>query len=126
AHELHAPAAPSSLLRITTSINPTLFSDEPEFLFRSKSFGEAFEFLFDKNRERNTGLIRIHCASINYARTSCSCVAPIFGCLYIAIWKFWRILRKYNGHLLFSSLHTRFEIESFFRPTLLAQQELEY
>ncbi|EKM74816.1 hypothetical protein AGABI1DRAFT_132857 [Agaricus bisporus var. burnettii JB137-S8] len=48
------PASPSSttnpttsLLRISTSINPALFSNELEYLYTGKGFGEAFEFLFD-------------------------------------------------------------------------------
>jgi hypothetical protein len=40
-------AAPTSLLRISTSINPALFSNELEYLYTGKGFGEAFEFLFD-------------------------------------------------------------------------------
>ncbi|KIY46654.1 hypothetical protein FISHEDRAFT_46946 [Fistulina hepatica ATCC 64428] len=37
----------SSLLRLTTTINPTLFSNELGYLYTGKGFGEAFEFLFD-------------------------------------------------------------------------------
>lgn len=36
-------------LRLTTSINPTLFSNELEYLYTSQGFGEAFEFLFDSS-----------------------------------------------------------------------------
>lgn len=41
------PAPTSSLLRITSSINPTLFANELEYLYTGQGFGEAFEFLFD-------------------------------------------------------------------------------
>lgn len=44
-----APTASSSLLRITTSINPALFSNELEYLYTGQGFGEAFEFLFDSS-----------------------------------------------------------------------------
>jgi hypothetical protein len=37
----------TSLLRLTSSINPTLFSNELEYLYTQ--FGEAFEFLFDSS-----------------------------------------------------------------------------
>ena len=53
---LAAPStAPPTLLRLTTSINPTLFSNELEYLYTGKGFGEAFEFLFDESRERAIG-----------------------------------------------------------------------
>ena len=39
----------TSLLRLTSSINPTLFSNELEYLYTGKGFGEAFEFLFDSS-----------------------------------------------------------------------------
>ncbi|KAF9477702.1 hypothetical protein BDN70DRAFT_994783 [Pholiota conissans] len=48
----NAPHQTSSLLRITTSINPALFSNELEYLYTGKGFGEAFEFLFDSNDAR--------------------------------------------------------------------------
>ncbi|KAG6916252.1 hypothetical protein DXG01_007709 [Tephrocybe rancida] len=41
-------AAPTNaLLRLSTSINPALFSNELEYLYTGQGFGEAFEFLFD-------------------------------------------------------------------------------
>jgi hypothetical protein len=40
---------PTTLLRIGTSINPALFSNELEYLYTGKGFGEAFEFLFDSS-----------------------------------------------------------------------------
>ncbi|THG95587.1 hypothetical protein EW026_g6091 [Hermanssonia centrifuga] len=43
------------LLRLTTSINPTLFSNELEYLYTGKGFGEAFEFLFDTTETREEG-----------------------------------------------------------------------
>lgn len=43
--------APATLLRLTRSINPSLFSNELEYLYTGKGFGEAFEFLFDEARE---------------------------------------------------------------------------
>ncbi|KAH9886001.1 hypothetical protein C8Q73DRAFT_289192 [Cubamyces lactineus] len=36
-----------ALLRLPTNINPTLFSNELEYLYTGKGIGEAFEFLFD-------------------------------------------------------------------------------
>ncbi|KAH6913748.1 hypothetical protein BKA70DRAFT_1518463 [Coprinopsis sp. MPI-PUGE-AT-0042] len=39
----------SSLLRISTSINSALFSNELEYLYTGQGFGEAFEFLFDSS-----------------------------------------------------------------------------
>lgn len=57
------PRAPSpstlnpntSLLRISTSINPALFSNELEYLYTGQGFGEAFEFLFDSADSRDLG-----------------------------------------------------------------------
>ena len=43
------PPPTTSLLRLTSSINSTLFSNELEFLYTGKGFGEAFEFLFDSS-----------------------------------------------------------------------------
>ena len=37
----------ASLLRLSTSITPALFSNELEYLYTGQGFGEAFEFLFD-------------------------------------------------------------------------------
>ncbi|KZT43568.1 hypothetical protein SISSUDRAFT_997224 [Sistotremastrum suecicum HHB10207 ss-3] len=46
--------APSStngqVLRLTTTIASTLFSNELEYLYTGKGFGEAFEFLFESER----------------------------------------------------------------------------
>ena len=39
--------APGALLRLPTNINPTIFSNELEYLYTGKGWGEAFEFLFD-------------------------------------------------------------------------------
>ncbi|KAG6856981.1 hypothetical protein H0H87_011370 [Tephrocybe sp. NHM501043] len=36
-------------LRLSTSINPALFSNELEYLYTGQGFGEAFEFLFDSS-----------------------------------------------------------------------------
>jgi hypothetical protein len=45
------PVPTTSLLRLTSSINSTstLFSNELEYLYIAKGFGEAFEFLFDSS-----------------------------------------------------------------------------
>ncbi|THH16716.1 hypothetical protein EW146_g3967 [Bondarzewia mesenterica] len=43
------------ILRLPTSINPTLFSKELEYLYTGKGFGEAFEFLFDSAEHREEG-----------------------------------------------------------------------
>ncbi|KAJ2912999.1 hypothetical protein MD484_g7423, partial [Candolleomyces efflorescens] len=45
--------ASSALLRITTSINPALFSNELEYLYTGQGFGEAFEFLFDSSENNH-------------------------------------------------------------------------
>lgn len=42
-----APISSNGLLRLSTSINPALFSNELEYLYTGQGFGEAFEFLFD-------------------------------------------------------------------------------
>ncbi|TFY60321.1 hypothetical protein EVG20_g7459 [Dentipellis fragilis] len=53
------PASPSpsttqnGVMHLTTSINPTLFSKELEYLYTGKGFGEAFEFLFDSKEHRH-------------------------------------------------------------------------
>ena len=43
---------PSTTLRLSTSISPALFSNELEYLYTGKGFGEAFEFLFDTTETR--------------------------------------------------------------------------
>ncbi|KAJ6612107.1 hypothetical protein B0H10DRAFT_2192593 [Mycena sp. CBHHK59/15] len=49
-----ASPAPSTtvdgITRLTTSINPALFSNELEYLYTGQGFGEAFEFLFDEQQ----------------------------------------------------------------------------
>ncbi|KAL1734269.1 hypothetical protein EV714DRAFT_245112 [Schizophyllum commune] len=42
-----SPSTNGGILRIQTAINPTLFSNELEYLYTGQGFGEAFEFLFD-------------------------------------------------------------------------------
>ncbi|KAJ6459078.1 hypothetical protein C8R45DRAFT_1221533 [Mycena sanguinolenta] len=44
-----APSTMGGITRLTTSINPTLFSNELEYLYTGQGFGEAFEFLFDEH-----------------------------------------------------------------------------
>lgn len=44
-----------ALLRLPTPINPNLFSNELEYLYTGKGFGEAFEFLFDTSESREEG-----------------------------------------------------------------------
>lgn len=46
---------PGGLLRLPTSINPTLFSKELEYLYTGKGFGDAFEFLFDSSENHEEG-----------------------------------------------------------------------
>ena len=46
---------PGTILRLPTSINPTLFSNELEYLYTGKGFGAAFEFLFDTSESREEG-----------------------------------------------------------------------
>ena len=47
-----APVGPT-ILRIGTSINPVLFSNQLEYLYTGKGFGETFEFLFDSSESRD-------------------------------------------------------------------------
>jgi hypothetical protein len=42
-------------LRLATAINPTLFSNELEYLFTGEGFGVAFEFLFDTSEAHEEG-----------------------------------------------------------------------
>ncbi|KAJ6458955.1 hypothetical protein C8R47DRAFT_1226840 [Mycena vitilis] len=50
-----APSTVGGITRLTTSINPALFSNELEYLYTGQGFGEAFEFLFDEQAgEENT------------------------------------------------------------------------
>ncbi|KAH9833107.1 uncharacterized protein C8Q71DRAFT_909620 [Rhodofomes roseus] len=44
-----------AVLRIPIAINPILFSNELEYLYTGKGFGEAFEFLFDSTASREEG-----------------------------------------------------------------------
>jgi hypothetical protein len=44
-----ALAPTTSLPRLTSSINSTLFSNELEYLYTGKGFGETFGFLFDSS-----------------------------------------------------------------------------
>ena len=46
---------PGGLLRLPTSINPTLFTQELEYLYTGKGFGAAFEFLFDTPESHDEG-----------------------------------------------------------------------
>lgn len=43
------------ILRLPTSINSTLFSNELEYLYTGRGFGAAFEFLFDTSESREEG-----------------------------------------------------------------------
>ena len=49
-----APSVIGSLTRISLNHNPALFSNEPEYLYTGKVFGDAFEFLFDANEDRKS------------------------------------------------------------------------
>lgn len=48
-------APPGQILRLTTTIASALFSQELEYLYTGKSFGDAFEFLFDSPEKRDEG-----------------------------------------------------------------------
>ena len=48
-----AVTTPGTLLRLSTSISPALFSNELEYLYTGQGFGEAFEFLFDSLESTN-------------------------------------------------------------------------
>lgn len=50
-----APSTTGGLLRLTTSVNPTLFSHELEYLYTGSGMGVAFEFLFDTPEQREAG-----------------------------------------------------------------------
>lgn len=50
-----APSITGGLLRLTTSVNPTLFSHELEYLYTGNGMGVAFEFLFDTPEQREGG-----------------------------------------------------------------------
>ncbi|KAK2459858.1 hypothetical protein APHAL10511_008122 [Amanita phalloides] len=47
-----AQAQSTSPLRLRTSINPALFSNELEYLYTGQGFGEAFEFLYESFESR--------------------------------------------------------------------------
>ena len=47
--------SPGSLLRLTTNITATLFSNKLEYLYTCKGLGEAFEFLFDATAASEEG-----------------------------------------------------------------------
>ncbi len=51
-----APVITPTLLRLTTNISPALFSNELEYLYAGKGFGEAFEFLFDSEHSHSTNV----------------------------------------------------------------------
>ena len=46
-----APSVIGSLTRISLNHNRALFSNELEYLYTGKGFGDAFEFLFDANEK---------------------------------------------------------------------------
>ena len=46
-----APEVIGSLTRISLNHNPALFSNELEYLYTEKGFGDAFKFLFDANEK---------------------------------------------------------------------------
>ncbi|KAK7044999.1 hypothetical protein R3P38DRAFT_3347228 [Favolaschia claudopus] len=50
-----APSTSGGLTRLTSNINPALFSNELEYLYTGQGFGEAFEFLFDEQAEQDGG-----------------------------------------------------------------------
>ena len=57
-HRASSPApstAAGALLRLPTTINPVLFSNELEYLYTGKGLGEAFEFLFDTSETHEEG-----------------------------------------------------------------------
>ena len=50
------PVIAPTLLRLTTDSSPALFSNELEYLYTGKGFGEAFEFLFDSEHSHSTNV----------------------------------------------------------------------
>jgi hypothetical protein len=51
----NSTTTPGTILRLPTSINSALFSNELEYLYTGKGFGAAFEFLFDTSESREEG-----------------------------------------------------------------------
>lgn len=47
--------ANGALLRLPTTINPTIFTNELEYLYTGKGWAEQFEFLFEENPEHGHG-----------------------------------------------------------------------
>ncbi|KAI0760008.1 hypothetical protein C8Q74DRAFT_1293309 [Fomes fomentarius] len=47
--------ANGALLRLPTTINPTIFTNELEYLYTGKGWAEQFEFLFEENPEQGHG-----------------------------------------------------------------------
>ncbi|EJC98218.1 uncharacterized protein FOMMEDRAFT_23792 [Fomitiporia mediterranea MF3/22] len=67
------PISPASsmvgaLTRISLSHNPALFSNELEYLYTGKGFGDAFEFLFDANEKGPEGDTDVEEARIDKLR----------------------------------------------------------
>ncbi|KAH9918771.1 hypothetical protein B0H21DRAFT_768556 [Amylocystis lapponica] len=50
-----SPSTNGAMLRLPIPINPTLFSNELEYLYTGKGLGQAFEFLFDSSESREEG-----------------------------------------------------------------------
>lgn len=63
----NAPAGP--LLRLTTSISPSLFSNQLEYLYTGRGIGAAFEFLFDSvDQDESTGEANVEAARVDKLR----------------------------------------------------------
>lgn len=56
------------MTRITLSHNPALFSNELEYLYTGRGFGDAFEFLFDANEKGQEGDLDVEEARIDKLR----------------------------------------------------------
>ncbi|PAV14654.1 hypothetical protein PNOK_0973200 [Pyrrhoderma noxium] len=80
-----APSVISSLTRISLNHNPALFSNELEYLYTGKVFGDAFEFLFDANEKNGSEcgadearIAKVHVPTIGNSTTTEEETAPAF------------------------------------------------
>lgn len=54
------PSSSLGMLRLSTDVLPTLFSNQLEYLYTGAGIGDAFEFLFDSSEEQDAGDIEAH------------------------------------------------------------------
>lgn len=63
-----SPSVIGQVARITLTHNPALFSNELEYLYTGKGFGDAFDFLFDANEKGQEGDLDVEEARIDKLR----------------------------------------------------------